>query len=153
MTNFEKAFELIGSLKDKLTDEDQKKYFDNVIASLNTATEMVGDSEEKAARIEDAAIKFVNQLTFILFRNGTISEGETEVFRSLPSPEETSAKVREFEAAHQAKIDEVNARQQAIMDERKELDLFLAIISGMTKEEAEQRMAQYEAQISQAVKQ
>ena len=39
------------------------------------------------------------------------------------------------------------------MDERKELDLFLAIISGMTKEEAQKRMAQYEEQIAQATKQ
>lgn len=153
MTNFEKAFELIGTLKEKLDDEDQKKYFDNVINSLNTATDMAGDDEEKTIRLEDAAIKFVNQLAFILFRNGKISEGETEVFRSLPAPEETSKRVREFEDERQKKIDEINRQQQAVMDERKELDLFLAIVSGMTKEEAEKRMAQYEEQISQAVKQ
>lgn len=153
MENYEVAFKLITTLKEKLTDADQKKYFDNVADSLTTAKDMIGDSEEKEARIEDAAIKFVNQLAFILFRNGTITEEETETFRTLPAPEETSKVVRKFEEAHQAKIDEINEKQQAIMDERKELDLFLAIISGMSKEEAEKRIAQYEAQIAEATKQ
>lgn len=153
MDQYEVAFKLITTLKEKLTDAEQKKYFDNVADSLTTAKDMIGDSEEKEARIEDAAIKFVNQLAFILFRNGTITEEETETFRTLPAPEETSKAVRKFEEAHQAKIDEINEKQQAIMDERKELDLFLAIISGMSKEEAEKRIAQYEAQIAEATKQ
>lgn len=150
---YEQAFELIKTLKEKLADDDQKKYFDNVVTSLETASTMVDGQEEKAARMEDAAVKFVNQLAFILFRNGTITEEEAAAFRELPAPEETSKKVKAFEEAHQAKIDEINEMQKAVMEERKGLDLFLAIISGMTKEEAEKRMAQYEKQVAEAIKQ
>lgn len=150
---FEKAYELLKALSEKLTDEDQKKYFEKVLASLDVAADMVGDDEEKQVRIVDAAVKYVNQLAFILFRNGSISEEETAEFRELPAPEETSKKVREFEDAHQAKIDAINEQQKAIMDERKGLDLFLAIISGMSEEEAKAKMAQYEAQIAQMNKQ
>lgn len=150
---FEKAYELLKTLSEKLTDEDQKKYFEKVLSSLDVAAGMVGDDEEKQVRIVDAAVKYVNQLAFILFRNGSISEEETAEFRELPAPEETSKKVREFEDAHQAKIDAINEQQKAIMDERKGLDLFLAIISGMSEEEAKAKMAQYEAQIAQMNKQ
>ena len=150
---FEKAYELLKTLSEKLTDEDQKKYFEKVLSSLNVAAGMVGDDEEKQVRIVDAAVKYVNQLAFILFRNGSISEEETAEFRELPAPEETSKKVREFEDAHQAKIDAINEQQKAIMDERKGLDLFLAIISGMSEEEAKAKMAQYEAQIARMNKQ
>lgn len=146
------AYALIGKMKEQLTDEDQKKYFDNVVTSLDTAYEMATDDERKV-RLEDAAVKFVNQLAFILFRNGTISDEDAATFRTLPAPEETSKKVREFEDQRQAKIEEINEMQKAVMDERKDLDLFLAIISGMTKDEAEKRMAQYEAQVAQAMKQ
>jgi len=150
---FEKAYELLKTLSEKLTDEDQKKYFEKVLSSLNVAAGMVGDDEEKQVRIVDAAVKYVNQLAFILFRNGSISEEETAEFRELPAPEETSKKVREFEDAHQAKIDAINEQQKAVMDERKDLDLFLAVISGMSEEEAKAKMAQYEAQIAQMNKQ
>ena len=147
------AYALIGKMKEQLTDEDQKKYFDNVVSSLDAAYKMAGDDEERKVRLEDAAVKFVNQLAFILFRNGTISDEDAATFRTLPAPEETSKKVREFEDKRQEEINKINDMQKAIMDERKDLDLFLAIISGMTKEEAEKRMAQYEAQVAQAMKQ
>ena len=150
---YETAFALISKLKEQLEDEDQKKYFDNVVESLKTAEGMVNGEEEREVRLLDASVKFANQLAFILFRNGTISEEDSATFRELPAPEETSKRVREFEAKQQERIDEINKMQQAIMDERKDLDLFLAIISGMTKEEAQKRMAQYEEQIAQATKQ
>ena len=150
---YETALGLIKTLKEKLTDEDQKKYFDNVVESLNTAEGMLDGDEEKENRILDAAIKYVNQLAFILFREGTISEEETATFRELPAPEETSKKIKEFEKAYQARVDEVTAKQREMMEERKGLDLFLAVISGMSKEEAEKKMAQYEAQIAEMNKQ
>ena len=150
---YETALGLIKTLKEKLTDEDQKKYFDNVVESLNTAEGMLDGDEEKENRILDAAIKYVNQLAFILFREGTISEEETAAFRELPAPEETSKKIKEFEKAYQARVDEVTAKQREMMEERKGLDLFLAVISGMSKEDAEKKMAQYEAQIAEMNKQ
>lgn len=150
---YETALGLIKTLKEKLTDEDQKKYFDNVVESLATAEGMLDGDEEKENRILDAAIKYVNQLAFILFREGTISEEETAAFRELPAPEETSKKVKEYEKAYQARVDEVTAKQREMMEERKGLDLFLAVISGMSKEEAEKKMAQYEAQIAEMNKQ
>lgn len=146
------SVKVIESASKSLTDEKQIEYFKSVLESLAYAKEMAeGDngSAEKEARLEDAAVKFANQLMFILFRQDNIDADTLAEFRTLPTPEETGAKVAEYEEAYKAKVEEINAAQKAVMDERKELDIFLAVISGMTKEQAEQKMAQYEAQLAQ----
>lgn len=152
-TIFEKAQSLIADGAKLLEDEKQIEYFNSVSESLEAAKDMAGEDEERLDRLTDAAIKYVNQLFFILFRHAKLDGELAETFRSLPSPEVTGAKVKEYEDAHQAKIDAINDEQRAVMAERKELDIFLAVISGMTKEQAEQKMAQYEAQIAQMNKQ
>lgn len=153
ITITEKAQKLIDEGIKLLEDEKQIEYFTSVLESLKSAKDLAGDNEEKLDRLTDAAIKYVNQLFFILFRHDKLSKEIADEFRTLPSPEVTGEKIKEYEAAHQAKIDAINEEQKAVMAERKELDIFLAVISGMTKEQAEQKMAAYEAQIAQMNKQ
>ena len=129
-----------------LTDEAQKEYFTKTLESLNTAQEMV-DNEEKGTRMQDAAVKFANQLCFILFREATITPELTDMLRSLPTPEFTTEGVKEFNDDRDARIKALNDAHSAIVDEQKNLDLFLAVISGMTKEEAARRMKEHDDQV------
>lgn len=152
-TIYDIALEVIKEGTELLEDENQIKYFKSVVESLEYAEGMVEDNLEKETRLRDAAVKFANQLMFILFRKDNIGEELLAKFRTLPTPEETGKDVAEYEAEYRNRVDAINEKQKALMDERKALDIFLAVISGMTKEEAEQRMAQYEAQIEQATKQ
>lgn len=152
-TIYDIALEVIKEGTELLEDENQIKYFKSVVESLEYAEGMVEDNLEKETRLRDAAVKFANQLMFILFRKDNIGEELLTKFRTLPTPEETGKDVAEYEAEYRNRVDAINEKQKALMDERKALDIFLAVISGMTKEEAEQRMAQYEAQIEQATKQ
>lgn len=148
-TIFTKAKAIIAEGKELLKDEKQKTYFDGVIESLNAAEEMV-DNDEKNARLEDASIKFVNQLCFILFREELITDDLTARLRELPSPEETAEAVRKFDTERDARIEELNKKHEEIIDEQKGLDLFTAVIAGYSKEEAARKMAEHDAQIQQA---
>ena len=72
------------------------------------------------------------------------------MFRRLVTPEFTGEQVREFEKARDERIEEINNMHQTIVDEQKDLDIFTAVIAGMSKEEAEKKMAEYEAQVKEA---
>jgi hypothetical protein len=152
METAEAGIKLISEGAALLTDEKQKEFFEGILKSLEIA-KVEADNEEKLARFADASIKYANQISFILFRAGTLTDEMTAELRALPTPEETAIKVKEFNDARQARIDEVNKQHQAIFEEEKALDVFTGIIAGLSKEEAEKRMAEHEAKIREASKQ
>jgi len=152
METAEAGIKLISEGVVLLTDEKQKEFFEGILKSLEIA-KVEADNEEKTARFVDASIKYANQISFILFRAGALTDEMTAELRALPTPEETAVKVKEFNDARQARIDEVNKQHQAIFEEEKALDVFTGIIAGLSKEEAEKRMAEHEAKIREASKQ
>lgn len=152
METAEAAIKLISTGVTLLTDEKQKGFFEKILNSLKKA-KAEANNEEKEARYIDASVKYANQIAFILFRNGTLSDEMEAELRELPTPEDTAAKVAEFNNARQARIDEVNKQHKAIFDEEKDLDVFTGIIAGLSKGDAKKRMAEHEAKIREASKQ
>ena len=151
METAEAAIKLISTGATLLTDEKQKEFFEGILKSLEVA-KAEANNEEKEARYIDASVKYANQISFILFRKGALSDEMEAELRELPTPEDTAAKVAEFNSARQARIDEINKQHQAIFDEEKDLDVFTGIIAGLSKEDAEKRMAEHEAKIREASK-
>lgn len=152
METAEAAIKLISMGATLLTDEKQKEFFEGILKSLEVA-KAEANNEEKEARYIDASVKYANQISFILFRKSALSDEMEAALRELPTPEDTAAKVAEFNNARQARIDEINKQHQAIFDEEKDLDVFTGIIAGLSKEDAEKRMAEHEAKIREASKQ
>lgn len=146
---YEEANSFIKNAVGLLDDEKQKEYFTNVSASVESATKMVGDSEEKLARLCDAGVKYANQIAFILFRADKLDGELLAEFRTLATPEHTGESVRKFEEVRQAKIDSITKQQEEVLAEQKELDIFTAVIAGMTAEEAERRMNEQAEQLRQ----
>lgn len=146
METAEAAIKIITQKLEKLTDEKQIEFFTGILKSLELAKAEV-DNDEKEARFIDAAVKYANQISFIVYRK------EAEDLKILPTPEETAAKVQEFNAVRQKRVDEVNEKHKEIFEEQKALDVFTGIIAGLSKEEAEKRMAEHEAKIREASKQ
>lgn len=145
----ESGIELIKSGIDLLKDEKQKNFFEGIVKSLEIAKAEI-NNDEKAARFIDASVKYANQISFILFRQNTITDAMTAALRGLPTPEETAASVQEFNDARQKRIDSINEMHKEIFNEQKDLDVFTGIIAGLTKEDAERRMAEHEAKIREA---
>ena len=145
----DKGIALIKEIAEKLSDQNQKEFFDKTAEALTVAKEYA-TTEEKEARLLDAVIKYANQSAFILFRQNEMTDEIAAKLRELPTPEDTSAQVKTFNDARQEKIDAVNEQHREIYEEEKDLDIFTGIIAGMTKEQAEKRMAEHEAQIREA---
>jgi len=144
---YEEANSFIKNAVGLLDDEKQKEYFTNVSTSIESAAKMVGDNEEKLARLCDAGVKYANQIAFILFRANKLDGELLAEFRTLATPEHTGESVRKFEEVRQAKIDSITKQQEEVLAEQKELDIFTAVIAGMTAEEAERRMNEQAEQL------
>ena len=151
METAEAGIKIINDGVALLTDERQKEFFSGIIESLKIA-KGEADNDEKAARYIDASVKYANQISFILFRQNAITDAMAAALRELPTPEETAAKVQEFNDARQKRVDEINKQHQEIFEEQKALDVFTGIIAGLSKEDAQKRMAEHEAKIREAAK-
>ena len=149
-TIYEDALAVIEKATPLLSDEKQKEYFTKTAGSIRVASGLVNGSDEKLTRLCDAAVRYANQVLFILFREDKITDELGTMFRRLVTPEFTGEQVREFEKARDERIEEINNMHQTIVDEQKDLDIFTAVIAGMSKEEAEKKMAEYEAQVKEA---
>lgn len=147
---YKEALDVIEKATPQLDDEKQKEYFTKIAESIRTASGLINEDEEKLVRLCDAAVKYANQVMFILYRSDKTTDELTAAFRALPSAEYTGEEVRKIEAERQKRIDEINSMHEQIVNEQKDLDIFTAVIAGMSKEEAEKKMAQYEEEVRAA---
>lgn len=147
---YQEALKVIEKATPSLVEEKQKEYFTKIAESIRVASGLVNNDDEKMARLTDAAVKYANQVMFILYRADKLTDELTAAFRALPSAEETGDAVRKIDEERQKRIDEINTMHEQIVNEQKDLDIFTAVIAGMSKEEAEAKMAEYEAQAKAA---
>lgn len=147
---YQQALEVLEKAAPVIEDEKQKEYFTKTAESIRVASGLVNGNTEKLIRLQDAAVRYANQAMFILFRSDKIDDELSNAFRELATPEFTGDEVRKYENARQERIDNINNMHQEIIEEQKDLDIFTAVIAGMSKEEAEAKMAEYEAQAKAA---
>lgn len=140
----------IDKAKELLADEGDKEYFASALDSVKAAKEIVADNKEKLAYLEDAVTRWANQMTFTLFREGTLTEELEKEYRGFKPVKETTAKCDEFKAARQAEIDKINAEHEVILRAQNGFDIFRAVVGGMTKDEAKAKLEEYEAKLAQA---
>lgn len=150
LTEIKKAKSYLEKATALLTKEDQKAYFNKNIASAENAMTAMADNEEKAAYLHHAIISWCTQVSLFLLREDLFSDELVAEYRSLPLPEETQAKCKEFADIRQAEIDRINEEQRVVSEQRRGFEIFQAIVGGMDKEEAKQKMEEYEEQMAKA---
>lgn len=149
--------------KSYIVTEQEKKnieFWENSIESIDRASGIIKNKEQEA-HLADSAIKFANQITFLVFRRAMyidkIEDAEVkelmERFSKFPTPEQTQMEVDTFTASRQERIDAINKQQAEVNAEVKDLELFRAVIGGMAVEEAKQKQEAYYEQIKAAQKQ
>lgn len=119
-----------------------KEYFDKFLKGFDTAKEMA-DNEEKTAILEDTAVKVANQLSFILFRHSALSAEAEKEYRALPTAEATTEAVRTAKKSRDDENNELMEKNKAAQNKQKEIDVFMQVISGLSKEEAEKKIEDY----------
>lgn len=146
-----KVLSYLLSVNELLEKEDQRKEFlGKAISAGDNALESIGEDEEKFAYLYYAALNWANQATIFLLQENKLSDELLATYREFPLPEEAEATLKEYRGSRQAERDRINAEQKKVMDKENELNVFQAIVGGMSKEEAQAKMEEYEKQIAAA---
>lgn len=152
METAKQANQLIKKALEILTDENDLAHFSNVPEIFNNASGMVNGDEYCEAMLKGWMVSQANNVMFLLWRRGLLTQELESEYRELPSTEEAVKDFEGFEKANAEKANELEAARKEFMDAQHKTDIFKAILNGMSKEKAEEEYAKMQAQIEAAAK-
>ena len=152
METAKQANQLIKKALEILTDENDLAHFSNVPEIFNNASGMVNGDEYCEAMLNGWMVSQANNVMFLLWRRGLLTQELEAEYRELPSTEEAVKDFDGFEKANAEKANELEAARKEFMDAQHKTDIFKAILNGMSKEKAEEEYAKMQAQIEAASK-
>lgn len=152
METAKQANQLIKKALEILTDENDLAHFSNVPEIFNNASGMVNGDEYCEAMLKGWMVSQANNIMFLLWRRGLLTQELENEYRELPSTEEAVKDFEGFEKANAEKANELEAARKEFMDAQHKTDIFKAVLNGMSKEKAEEEYAKMQAQIEAASK-
>ena len=152
METAKQANQLIKKALEILTDENDLAHFSNVPEIFNNASGMVNGDEYCEAMLKGWMVSQANNVMFLLWRRGLLTQELEDEYRELPSTEEAVKDFDGFEKANAEKANELEAARKEFMDAQHKTDIFKAVLNGMSKEKAEEEYAKMQAQIEAASK-
>lgn len=152
METAKQANQLIKKALEILTDENDLAHFSNVPEIFNNASGMVNGDEYCEAMLKGWMVSQANNVMFLLWRRGLLTQELESEYRELPSTEEAVKDFEGFEKANAEKANELEAARKEFMDAQHKTDIFKAVLNGMSKEKAEEEYAKMQAQIEAASK-
>ena len=152
METAKQANQLIKKALEILTDENDLAHFSNVPEIFNNASGMVNGDEYCEAMLKGWMVSQANNIMFLLWRRGLLTQELEDEYRELPSTEEAVKDFDGFEKANAEKANELEAARKEFMDAQHKTDIFKAVLNGMSKEKAEEEYAKMQAQIEAASK-
>lgn len=152
METAKQANQLIKKALEILTDENDLAHFSNVPEIFNNASGMVNGDEYCEAMLKGWMVSQANNVMFLLWRRGLLTQELEAEYRELPSTEEAVKDFDGFEKANAEKANELEAARKEFMDAQHKTDIFKAVLNGMSKEKAEEEYAKMQAQIEAASK-
>lgn len=126
------------------------EFFEKINDNVKTAKDNMADNEEKYAILKDAVTRWMNQLVFTLFRENVLTDEIEKEYREFDQVDVTTAAAKEFADARQKRIDSINDDHAVVIREQNGIDIFRAILGGMSAEEAKTKLAEYEEKLAQA---
>lgn len=117
-----------------------------IFEAINNACGALNDNPEKIAMLVAYSVQEANRVASTLWRLGLITEDLEKEYRALPSQLEVAQAYNSFLEARNKRIDEIMAKDKEIREEKKELDIFMGIINGISVEESEKRYEEYQKQ-------
>ena len=146
----DKIVDFITRAGKESADEQIPEFIGKITESIKTAKDNMADNEEKYAVLLDSVTRWANQIVFTLFREGKLTAELEKEYRELKPVSETTEAAKKFADLRQEKIDALNEEHAKIVREQNGLDIFRAIIGGMSAEEAKAKLQEYEEKIAQA---
>lgn len=144
----EKAF--LKDASSLLDNETDKEYFTRKKGIFRTAGILAETPEQKELLLNNL-VQARHQLVFLLFRRELITDEITKKFLSMMTIEDANKRYADVEDERKARQDEEAKRVAELREEENKLDIFKGVLSGMTKEKAEEELAKYQAEAAKAM--
>lgn len=140
----------IKEASELLTNETDKEYFTRKKGIFRTAGTLAETPEQKELLLNNL-VQTRHQLVFLLFRREIITEEITKKFLSMITIEDANKRYADVEDERKKRQDEEAKRIAELREEENKLDIFKGVLSGMTKEKAEEELAKYQAEAAKAM--
>lgn len=111
--------------------------------AINNACGALKENEEKIAMLRAYAVQEANRVASTLWRLNLITPELEKEYRALPAQDEMAAAYNKFLDDRKARTDKIMEENKVIMDEKKEMDIFMGIINGIAAEESEAKYNEY----------
>lgn len=144
----EKSF--IKEASELLTNETDKEYFTRKKGIFRTAGTLAETPEQKELLLNNL-VQTRHQLVFLLFRRELITDEITKKFLSMMTIEDANKRYADAEDERKKRQEEESVRINALREEENKLDIFKGVLSGMTKEKAEEELKKYQAEAAKAM--
>lgn len=119
--------------------------------AINNACGMINDDQERLAMLRAWTVQEANSVISALWREQLLTPELEAEYRKLPSMKEMADAYNVFTDDRRKRMDAVMDQHRAIANEEKALEIFKGVINGMTKEESEKKLAEYEQRQQQAM--
>ena len=154
MEDAKKANSIIRDGFALLTEEADIKRFEPVKEIYNTASGMLqGDNKDyMEAILKGWMVSQANNMVFLLWRRGILTPEIEAMYRELPSTEKAVEDYDKFEDGMKAAADDLEAQRKVFAEKQHEIDIFKAVLNGMSKQQAEAKYEEYKAQVAKAMR-
>ena len=136
-----------------LTNEKDIERFKPVKDIFTTASGMLqGENKDyKEAMLKGWMVSQATNMAFLLWRRGIMTEEIENAFRALPSTEEAVSDYDKFEEETKAEVEKLEEARKEFATKQHDIDIFKAILNGMSKEQAEAQYEKYKAQVAKSM--
>lgn len=145
------ANQIVKKVLERLTDEKDINNFKDVPTIFNNAAGQLNENPINVALLNLWMVSQATNAVFLLWRRGIEHEDIAAEWRELPSTDELMDAYNALIAEDRKVAEKLEAERRAYMDEQHELDIFKAILNGMTKEQAEEKQKEYENRLAKSL--
>lgn len=137
-----------------LKEEADIKRFEPIKEIFTTASGMLQgeNAKYKTAMLKGWMVSQANNMAFLLWRRGIMTPEIEAAYRKLPSTEEAVKDYDDFEDSVKAEMEKLEEERKAFAEKQHDIDIFKAILNGMSKQQAEAEYEKYKAQVAKAMR-
>lgn len=137
-----------------LTDEKDIERFKPIKEIFTTASGMLtgDDADYKTAILKAWMVSQANNMVFLLWRRGVMTPEIETAYRKLPTTEEAVKDYDDFEDEFKAEAEKLEESRKELAEKQHSIDIFKAVLNGMSKQQAEAEYEKYKAQVAKAMR-
>lgn len=143
--------EVLAKLEATPTKEADFNNFKNVPEIFNNASGMLEGNATNIALLNLWMTSQATNAVFLLWRRGIEHADIEKEWRELPTTDELMDTYNALLAEDRKEAEKLEAERRVYMEGQRKLDIFKAILNGLTKEEAEAKQKEYQEKLAKSL--